>query len=483
MTLELAKQIASIGGDPQEALKSGTFAPGDVNDPTAKGDSCDTVDDEPGCIFTQKLLVEDATAAEIEAAVAGVAAPANPMPAAAEEPVANATTTGAGNGTSAAVSASTGLSTATASMSAAEANAPFVNSSTSTASPVSGSGSAFPSEAATTPTSSSGATNNIQTFTGSLGGPPPPVTSSPSDRPFSVNGATFLNPGAALQRSCAIQHNACANAANSGSLVGGVGQCDEQEKACTAASSSLSPSSVNKRALNFGTCTDPNIKFTTGLDGRTEAAFAPVTAEDFNHGSALNIDIISAFICQQLADKCKASDQATGACARGQSAASVLEGQGAADAFNAAVGGVGGAGVENTVAAAASAVGAASTPAAESGKGNAVAAAASAVGAASTPTAISTTPTTATNKNIQTFTSPLGGLPPPVLQSQSVNSDRPFSVNGDTFVNAAAALQRSCAVQHNVCADAVNSGVLEVEGGVGRCEVQEGECVAAAAGE
>ncbi|KAL8808006.1 MAG: hypothetical protein Q9200_004448 [Gallowayella weberi] len=71
VTLELAKQIASVRGDPQEALKSGTFAPGDVNDPTAKGNSCDTLDDESGCIFTQTLLVEDATAEEINAAVAG----------------------------------------------------------------------------------------------------------------------------------------------------------------------------------------------------------------------------------------------------------------------------------------------------------------------------------------------------------------------------------------------------------------------------
>ena len=454
MTLELAKQIASIGGDPQEALKSGTFAPGHVNDPTAKGNSCDTVDDEPGCIFTQNLLVEDATAAEIDAAVAGVAAPASPAPAAADGAVANSTATGAGNGTSAVVSASTGLSTATASMSAAEANAPFANGSTSSASLVSGSGSASPSEAATTPASSSGAVNNIQTFTGSLGGPPPPVASSASDRPFSVNGATFLNAGAALQRSCAIQHNACADAANSGSLAGGVGQCDEQEKECTAASSPSPTNNKNKRALDFGTCTNPTIKFAAGLDGRKEAAFAPVNAADFNHGSALNIGVISAFICQQLADKCKASAEATGACARGQSAAAGLKGQEAADAFNAALGGGGAA------------------------KPNAVAAAASAIVAASTPTALTTLSTTAAptpNKNIQPFTSSLGGLPPPVIQS--ANSDRPFSVNGDTFVNAAAALQRSCAVQHNACADAVNAG--GIEGDVGMCDAQEGECVAA----
>lgn len=72
IVLELAKQIASVGGDPQDALKSGTFAPGTIGDPTAKGNSCDDANDPKGCIFTQNLLVEDATAAEISAAVAGV---------------------------------------------------------------------------------------------------------------------------------------------------------------------------------------------------------------------------------------------------------------------------------------------------------------------------------------------------------------------------------------------------------------------------
>ncbi|WVQ70420.1 uncharacterized protein L199_008647 [Kwoniella botswanensis] len=68
ITLALAQQIAAIGGDPLDALKSGTFAPGDTSDPTGKGNSCD--DDD--CIFTQNLLVEDATEEEINAAVAGV---------------------------------------------------------------------------------------------------------------------------------------------------------------------------------------------------------------------------------------------------------------------------------------------------------------------------------------------------------------------------------------------------------------------------
>lgn len=44
---------------------------GTIGDPTAKGNTCDTADDSTGCIFTHKLIVNDATPAEIDAAVAG----------------------------------------------------------------------------------------------------------------------------------------------------------------------------------------------------------------------------------------------------------------------------------------------------------------------------------------------------------------------------------------------------------------------------
>ncbi|KAJ7784630.1 hypothetical protein B0H16DRAFT_1493232 [Mycena metata] len=74
IVLELAKQIASIGGNPQDALRSGTFAPGKIGDTTGKGNTCDVATDAAGCIVSQKLLVEDATADEITAAVAGVSA-------------------------------------------------------------------------------------------------------------------------------------------------------------------------------------------------------------------------------------------------------------------------------------------------------------------------------------------------------------------------------------------------------------------------
>ncbi|KAH9847893.1 hypothetical protein C2E23DRAFT_862962 [Lenzites betulinus] len=73
ITLELAKQIAKLGGNPLDAIKSGTFAPGSKTDNTGKGNSCDDANDPNGCIFTQNLLVPDATDDEINAAVAGIA--------------------------------------------------------------------------------------------------------------------------------------------------------------------------------------------------------------------------------------------------------------------------------------------------------------------------------------------------------------------------------------------------------------------------
>lgn len=89
IVLELAKQIASVGGDPQDALKTGTFKPGNVcsvspipllpeltlfqlNDSTARGNTCDDANDLAGCIFTDNLIVDDATADEISNAVSGI---------------------------------------------------------------------------------------------------------------------------------------------------------------------------------------------------------------------------------------------------------------------------------------------------------------------------------------------------------------------------------------------------------------------------
>ncbi len=184
----------------------------------------------------------------------------------------------------------------------------------------------------------------MQTFTGALGGAPPAVISSAAnaDRPFSVDGSTFVNEGAALQRSCAVQHNACASAANSGQLSGGVAACDAQEDACNAASAAKKRRSVSKKvrraALDFGSCGSPAIEFAAGLDGRKEESFQAVNQADFNHGSALNIKVIASFNCGQLQSKCDASAATVDACNQAESAASAATGQAAADAFNSALG-------------------------------------------------------------------------------------------------------------------------------------------------
>ncbi|KAK0610628.1 hypothetical protein B0T17DRAFT_565558 [Bombardia bombarda] len=268
IALELAKQLALVGADPLLALEAGTFAPGNLGDNTGKGNTCDTVDDLPGCIFTQNLLVLDATPDEISSAATGTGADSS----------------------------------------------------------------------------------NVQAFTGTLGGPAPPITSTAgSARPFTVNGNTFVNIGAAIQRSCDIQHNACANAANSGKLSGGIAQCETQQAACSAANSN----SKRQVALDFGACSNPTISFKSGLDGRTQNAFIADNQADFNHGSALNIAVIAGFICQRLDSSCKAGAAAQAACSSASAAAvATQQAQVAADVFNSIIGGGGAAQAVQTTAAA-----------------------------------------------------------------------------------------------------------------------------------
>jgi hypothetical protein len=69
---ELARQIASIGGDPSMANEASTFAPGEIGDPTGAGNTCDDATDDAGCINTLGLRVDDLSEAEIAAAVADV---------------------------------------------------------------------------------------------------------------------------------------------------------------------------------------------------------------------------------------------------------------------------------------------------------------------------------------------------------------------------------------------------------------------------
>lgn len=72
----------------------------------------------------------------------------------------------------------------------------------------------------------------------------------------------------------------------------------------------------------------------------------------------------------------------------------------------------------------------------------------------------------------------IGGIAAPAV-SDSGDLTRPFSVQGNTFVNQAAAVQRACAIQNRACADAISAGALAGQT-VGDCNAQEERCNAAA---
>jgi hypothetical protein len=77
---------------------------------------------------------------------------------------------------------------------------------------------------------------NSQSFTGAIGGiaATPILDSGNEDRPFSVKGDTFVNLGAALQRSCDQQFNACANQANAGNADFSTQECTAQKSESTS---------------------------------------------------------------------------------------------------------------------------------------------------------------------------------------------------------------------------------------------------------
>ncbi|KAH7091141.1 hypothetical protein FB567DRAFT_266533 [Paraphoma chrysanthemicola] len=228
---ELARQIASVGGDPALANEASTFAPGDLNDPTAAGNTCDDPNDDAGCINSLKLRVDDLSADEIAAAVAdvgGAAAVGNQT-----APAANET--------------------------AAACNA---------AAPVEGKGK------------------------------------------------------------------------GKGKAAKGKGAKAEQQAAAAADNTAQSDNEAVAGAAgaDFGACSNPTINFGPTSDGRQQDAFEPADLAEFNHGSALNIAVISNFICSQLSSACKANAAAVSACDGAASAAQGLVGAQAADAFNAAIG-------------------------------------------------------------------------------------------------------------------------------------------------
>jgi hypothetical protein len=379
ITLELARQLAAIGADPLLALLSGTFAPGDVNDNTGAGNSCDTEDPELGCIYTEGLLVLDASQEEIAEAVADVAQTftgsggifatelvdldsfstqsvtdvVDLATVIAGGGAAGGETPAATPGTPAATTPAATTPAITTTQAAECIASPPPNCSVVTTTVVTGAESTLVTSVAPTATAGAGAgadagadagagagagnggdATNLQAFTGTLGGPAPPVVSGTGDRPFEVNGNSFPAIANALVRSCDIQNNQCFNAVNSGALDAETSECSAQLDQCKAAASG---GALRRRqaAGEFGSCSDPTIVFSDNLADRNEAAFVPANTDDFNHGSAQKIGIIASFICQRLADSCKADASVVADCqSAAAEAGAATQDQTAADVFN-----------------------------------------------------------------------------------------------------------------------------------------------------
>ncbi|KAH9850265.1 hypothetical protein C2E23DRAFT_735448 [Lenzites betulinus] len=95
--------------------------------------------------------------------------------------------------------------------------------------------SAAAAAATTAAAASSGA--NLQTFTGALGGVTAPSVTQNADGSFQVTGnSSFKDLASALGRSCDVQHNQCANAANASGNKGTltVSACGDQQTTCNA---------------------------------------------------------------------------------------------------------------------------------------------------------------------------------------------------------------------------------------------------------
>lgn len=244
---ELARQIASVGGDPTLANEASTFAPGKIGDPTAAGNTCDDANDAAGCINSLKLRVDDLSADEIAAAVAG--------------------------------SAQVGVN-------------------------------------ATAVAAVSGACNL--------------TAAAPVDAGVAAGDAKKMAKDAKKAGKDKKK------AKDEKKKAAKVDKAAAGKDAAPAPPAAVAPAASG--AVDFGSCTDPTIKFGIPSDGRKEDAFEASDLKAFPHGSALNIAVISGFICSQLPNACKANAAAVALCDSAEKAASGLKAQAAADAFNSAIG-------------------------------------------------------------------------------------------------------------------------------------------------
>ncbi|ERF77145.1 hypothetical protein EPUS_09318 [Endocarpon pusillum Z07020] len=370
IVLELAKQISAIGGDPQEALKSGTFQPGDLADASGKGNTCDDLNDPEGCIFTQNLLVEDATADEITAVVGGAtgggfAAPGiDPAAAAASVSAADtnpapATSTGSGM----AAGGDFAASTVDPAASAASVSAADTNQATAT-----DMGTGMPAD--TNPATATDMGTGMTVDAAAVGIAVDTAVTVASEMAVDIAPEMAVDMAAEMALDMAAEMRVDM-AAGSGNAQGAqqiatqpVANANQQANTGTvqnnttstavqaadvplaaaggqngtAATTQTGAAAAASAGLDFGSCPNAGIVFGPGFDGRKEDSFQPADTTQFTHGSAQNIDIITDFMCDRFGDRCGANEATNAACMAATAATKGKTGQAAATAWNEALG-------------------------------------------------------------------------------------------------------------------------------------------------
>jgi hypothetical protein len=86
--------------------------------------------------------------------------------------------------------------------------------------------------------------------------------------------------------------------------------------------------------IDYGTCSDPTIKWEYGLDGRTEYSYTTNNHVDFAFGSSQTIGSVDDYICNRLRSPCNAPQSTIDLCYSSENAVSSLTGQEAADRWN-----------------------------------------------------------------------------------------------------------------------------------------------------
>ncbi|KAE8138810.1 hypothetical protein BDV38DRAFT_281742 [Aspergillus pseudotamarii] len=107
-------------------------------------------------------------------------------------------------------------------------------------------------------------------------------------------------------------------------------------KATATATSSPTNGADGGDGPDYGTCSDPTIRWADGLDGRTEYSWITNNQDDFPHKSSTTINTLMVFVCNQLRSPCNAPQAVVDRCysAAGQVSNRGLKGEKASDLWN-----------------------------------------------------------------------------------------------------------------------------------------------------